>query len=81
MTEDNKVKKNDFIELKYTGYSNNQVFDSNIEKDLKKMNSDNPAQKIIVIARIIVFLQPVGRGRNILHPSIFPAWLKKFQGI
>jgi len=29
------AKKNDFVELKYTGYANGIIFDSNIEEDLK----------------------------------------------
>jgi len=33
------VRKKDFIELKFTGYSNGSVFDSNIEEDLKKLDS------------------------------------------
>lgn len=43
------VKKNDFVELKYTGYSNGQVFDSNIEDDLRKLNPKEKPQKTIII--------------------------------
>lgn len=42
------VNKGDFVELKYTGYANDEVFDSNIEEDLKKVQSKNPARKIII---------------------------------
>ena len=32
------IKKSDFVEIKYTGYSQGKEFDSNIEEDLKKIN-------------------------------------------
>jgi len=45
-----KLKKNDFVEIKYTGYVNENVFDSNIEEDLKKLDpkSDAKPKKTIV---------------------------------
>lgn len=43
------VKKNDFIEIKYTGTSQGNVFDSNIEEDLKKMNTREKPKKTIVM--------------------------------
>jgi FKBP-type peptidyl-prolyl cis-trans isomerase 2 len=44
------VKKNDFVELKYTGYSNGKVFDSNVEEDLKKIDPKaKPAKTIISV--------------------------------
>jgi len=43
------VQKKDFIELKYSGYANGQLFDSNIEGDLKKMDSKAEVQKTIVV--------------------------------
>ena len=42
------ISKNDFIELKYTGYANGEVFDSNIPEDLKKINPDVHIHKIII---------------------------------
>jgi len=44
-----KTKKNDFIELKFTGYANDQIFDSNIEEDLKSINPEAKPQKTIVV--------------------------------
>lgn len=60
MAEENKVKKqdlpvisktqrNDFVEIKYTGYSNGNVFDSNVEEDLKKINPEAKTEKTVVI--------------------------------
>ena len=43
------VKKKDFVELKFTGYSNGNIFDSNIEEDLKKIDSKAKPKEIIVI--------------------------------
>ena len=44
-----KIKKNDFIEIKYTGFSNGEVFDSNIEEDLKKLNPKAKLRKTVVM--------------------------------
>ena len=35
------TKSKEFVELKYTGYANNEIFDSNIEEDLKKINENS----------------------------------------
>jgi len=43
------TKRNDFVEIKFTGYSNGNVFDSNIEEDLKKINPEAKAKEFIVI--------------------------------
>ncbi len=43
------AKKGDFIEIKFTGYSQGQVFDSNIKEDLKKINSSAKAKPVVVI--------------------------------
>ena len=43
------IKKNDFIELEFTGYSEGKVFDSNIEEDLKQVSKDAKPQKSIII--------------------------------
>jgi len=43
------TKKNDFIEIKYTGFANGQIFDSNIDDDLKKINDNAKAKETIII--------------------------------
>lgn len=43
-----KTKKKEFVEIKYTGYANGQIFDSNIAEDLKKINPEAKEQKTIV---------------------------------
>lgn len=45
---DNRVKKGEFVEIKFTGYSNGEMFDSNIEEDLKKISPKSKPQKTIV---------------------------------
>jgi FKBP-type peptidyl-prolyl cis-trans isomerase SlyD len=42
------AKKNDFVELKYTGYVNGKVFDSNIPDDLKKLNPEAKPDALII---------------------------------
>lgn len=49
MTTQKTTKKNDFVEIKYTGYANNEIFDSNDEKDIKKLNAEAKPHKTIVI--------------------------------
>lgn len=49
------VKKNDFVELNYTGYSNGEVFDSNVEEDLRKINpTEKPKQLIVVVGQKMI---------------------------
>jgi len=43
------VQRNDFVELKFTGYANGSIFDSNIDEDLKKMSPDARPKETIVI--------------------------------
>lgn len=43
------AKKKDFVEIKYTGYSNGVIFDSNIEEDLKKINPQANAKETVVV--------------------------------
>lgn len=43
------VKKKEFIELRFTGYSNGNVFDSNVEEDLKKLDPKAIPKDMIVI--------------------------------
>ena len=50
------IKKKDFVELRFTGYSNGDIFDSNIEEDLKKIDPKGEAKPTIVVVgeRMIV---------------------------
>ncbi|MFH1802362.1 MAG: FKBP-type peptidyl-prolyl cis-trans isomerase [archaeon] len=43
-----KVKESDFVEVKYSGYANDNLFDSNIEEDLKKINPEAKPEQIII---------------------------------
>ena len=43
-----KVQKNNFIEIKYTGSANGEIFDSNIEEDARKLNPDFKVRKTII---------------------------------
>ena len=49
MTSDQIVNNGDFIEIKYTGYANDQAFDSNIEEDLKKLDPKAKPEKTIIV--------------------------------
>lgn len=44
-----KTKRNDFIEIDYTGYANGQLFDSNIEEEVKKLNPEAKGEETIII--------------------------------
>lgn len=44
-----KVDKNDFIEMEYTGKANGEVFDSNIPEELKKLNPKAKAEKLKIV--------------------------------
>ena len=47
--------KNDFVEIKFSGFLEGKVFDSNIDEDLKKLNPEaKPAETIVVIGRGMV---------------------------
>ena len=43
------TKKGDFVELKFTGLADGNIFDSNISQDLKKLDNKAIAEKTIVI--------------------------------
>lgn len=43
-----KTKKGDFLEIKYSGYANGELFDSNILEDVKKLNEKAEAREMIV---------------------------------
>ena len=42
------VNKKDFIEIEYSGYSNGELFDSNIEEDVKKLNPEGKGEETII---------------------------------
>jgi FKBP-type peptidyl-prolyl cis-trans isomerase SlyD len=46
-----QAKKGKFYELKYTGYANNEIFDSNIPEDLKQIDPEGKSkpQKTIIV--------------------------------
>lgn len=44
-----KTKKKDFVEIKYSGYTNNQLFDSNIPEDLKVLDDKAKPEKTLII--------------------------------
>jgi len=44
----NLTRKKDFVEIKFLGRANGKVFDTNIEEEIKKTNSDLEAKKTIV---------------------------------
>ena len=45
-----KAEKKNFVEIKFTGYSNGNIFDSNIEEDLKKLDPKaKPRETIIIV--------------------------------
>jgi FKBP-type peptidyl-prolyl cis-trans isomerase 2 len=49
------VNKKDFVEIKYTGFANSEIFDSNIDSDLKKLNPKlNPEKTIVAIGEEMV---------------------------
>lgn len=49
------AKKKDFVEIKFTGYTNGSVFDSNIEEDLKKIDpKGKPKETIIIVGEGMV---------------------------
>ncbi len=43
------TKRNDFIEIEFTGYANGEIFDSNVEEDLKKIDGKAKPEKMIVV--------------------------------
>ena len=43
------ANKKDFVELKFTGYSNGQIFDSNVEEDLKKIDPNGKVKETIIV--------------------------------
>ncbi|MEK6846699.1 MAG: FKBP-type peptidyl-prolyl cis-trans isomerase [Nanoarchaeota archaeon] len=47
MTE--TIKQGDFVEIKFTGFVDGKPFDSNIDEDLKKINSKAKSEKTTII--------------------------------
>ncbi|MDP3881809.1 MAG: FKBP-type peptidyl-prolyl cis-trans isomerase [Nanoarchaeota archaeon] len=46
------INKNDFVEIKFSGYSDGKVFDSNVGEDLKKLNPEaKPSQTIVIVGQ------------------------------
>lgn len=44
-----KTKKNDYVEISFTGYANGEPFDSNVPEELKKINPKATPEKTVVI--------------------------------
>ena len=59
MSEVEKVKKNDFIELRYTGYANGELFDSNVPENLTKIHPEAKPKKLVVLV-----------GQNLVVPGL-----------
>ena len=49
MENKEKIEKNDFIEIEFTGYYEGKVFDSNIPEDLKQLSPKAKPEKTAVI--------------------------------
>lgn len=64
------VRKKDFVEIKFTGKANGEIFDSNIPEDLKKINPESKPRKTIVIV-----------GESMLIPGFDKALEGKETGI
>ena len=63
-----KVKKKDFIEIKYTGYANGEIFDSNVEEDVKKLNPKARVRKTIICVgegMVVAGLDNVLEGKEV----------------
>ncbi len=43
-----KIKKNDFVEINYVGYTDGKVFDSNLKDELEKIHSEAKPRKVVV---------------------------------
>ncbi len=43
------IKKNDFVEIRFTGSSQGQVFDSNIEEEVKKLDPKAKPEKLLIV--------------------------------
>ena len=59
------VKKNDFVEISYTGRANGEIFDSNREEDLKKINPREEEKKDKEQKKTIIAL-----GQGMIVPGL-----------
>jgi len=48
------VKKNDWIEIQYTGFANGQMFDSNDPEQVKKLENTQPRKTVISVGNSMV---------------------------
>ena len=48
MTDQQKIKEKDFIEVEFSGYANGKLFDSNIPEDIKTLDPKANPEKTIV---------------------------------
>lgn len=53
------VQKNSFVGLRYSGYANNVLFDSNEEENIKKLHPDAEARETVVVV-----------GRSMVVPGL-----------
>src|SRR3989338_11340359 len=69
MTDAQTAKKKDFVEIKFSGYANNQLFDSNIPEDLKTLAGEKakPEKTIICIGErmLVEGLDKQLEGKNL----------------
>ena len=49
ISKNQRVERNDFIEIKYKGYANGELFDSNIEEEAKKINEKSEGYETILV--------------------------------
>ena len=55
LEKNQKIKKGDFVEIKFTGFVDGKIFDSNIEEDLKQINNQaTPSKTILIIGQRMV---------------------------
>lgn len=63
-----KIQKNDFVEIKFSGYANGQLFDSNIAEDLKKISPKEQERQTVVVvgqAMLVPGLDKALEGKEI----------------
>lgn len=48
------VKKGDCIEIEFTGYSNGEVFDSNVSDDLKEISDRTPRKTLVFVGEKMI---------------------------
>ncbi len=68
MMQEEKTKRNEFVEIQYSGYADNKLFDSNIPDDLAKIHADaKPHKTIVVIGQnmVVVGLDKALEGKEL----------------